>query len=124
QDIIHAEVTSNVPEEILLRKVRIFQPAKNVMQSGINGTRHWRLDFDVLPGSNRWENPLMGWASTADPLQGLDLKFSTSDEAVAFAQRQGWDYEVIQPAKKRFVKKVYAENYRYSPNALKYIHTK
>lgn len=34
------------------------------MQSGKAGYNHWRIDWDVLQGSGRWENPLMGWAST------------------------------------------------------------
>jgi NADH dehydrogenase (ubiquinone) Fe-S protein 4 len=34
------------------------------MQSGeAKGTR-WRIDWDVLQGGGRWENPLMGWASS------------------------------------------------------------
>lgn len=34
------------------------------MQSGSGKTERWRLDFDILPGGSRWENPLMGWASS------------------------------------------------------------
>lgn len=34
------------------------------MQSGSGKTERWRLDFDALPGGGRWENPLMGWASS------------------------------------------------------------
>lgn len=44
--------------------VRVFQPAKSATTSGKAGTRDWRVDFDVLQGSGRWESPLMGWAST------------------------------------------------------------
>merc|ERR1719309_1042581 len=62
------DITSltGVPEEhIKPRKVRIFVPTKNAMQSGANNTKKWRMDFDTR---ERWENPLMGWASTGDPL--------------------------------------------------------
>ena len=53
---------SGIPEEQLkTRKVRIFVPARNPMQSGSYGTRRWRIEFDT---KERWENPLMGWAST------------------------------------------------------------
>lgn len=52
---------SGVPEEhIKTRKVRIYQPAKNAMQSGTNNIHFWQLDFDTR---ERWENPLMGWTS-------------------------------------------------------------
>jgi hypothetical protein len=46
------------------RTVRIFTPTKSTMQSAKQGTQHWQIDWDVLPGSGRWENELMGWAST------------------------------------------------------------
>ncbi|KAF1389416.1 hypothetical protein PFLUV_G00073200 [Perca fluviatilis] len=58
------DITSltGVPEEhIKTRKVHIFVPTKTAMQSGVNGTKKWKMDFDTR---ERWENPLMGWAST------------------------------------------------------------
>ncbi|KAG2466645.1 NDUS4 protein, partial [Polypterus senegalus] len=56
---------SGVPEEhIKTRKVRIFVSARNAMQSGIQNTRKWKMEFDTR---ERWENPLMGWASTTKP---------------------------------------------------------
>ena len=52
---------TGVPEEhIKTRKVHIFVPAKTAMQSGANNKK-WKMDFDTR---ERWENPLMGWAST------------------------------------------------------------
>jgi NADH dehydrogenase (ubiquinone) Fe-S protein 4 len=54
------------------------------MQSAKGKTKVWKLDWDVLPGAGRWENPLMGWASSADYMQGTELKFVTAEEAVAF----------------------------------------
>lgn len=53
---------SGIPEEhIKTRRVRIYKPPKNAMQSGTNNIQHWQMEFDNRP---RWENPLMGWAST------------------------------------------------------------
>ena len=52
---------SGVPEEQLETRVaRIFVPARNAMQSGTDNIQHWELQFDT---QERWENPLMGWAS-------------------------------------------------------------
>ena len=52
---------SGVPEELKrTRVVRIYKPARNAMQSGTNNINHWNLEFDT---QERWENPLMGWAS-------------------------------------------------------------
>ena len=44
--------------------VRVYQPTRNTMQSGGAKGMPWRLDWDILPGGGRWENPLMGWASS------------------------------------------------------------
>lgn len=53
---------SGVPEEhIVTRRVRITLPTKNTMQSGTNNLDYWKIEFD---NRERWENPLMGWAST------------------------------------------------------------
>lgn len=48
-------------EQIKSRKVRIYEPPKNCMQSGTNNIGHWEMDFDT---KERWENPLIGWCST------------------------------------------------------------
>lgn len=53
---------SGVPKEhVVTRRVRIYKPAKNAMQSGTFDTQKWKLDFE---NRERWENPLMGWTST------------------------------------------------------------
>jgi len=49
--------------ELNHRAVRIYQPTRNTMQSGA-GTARWKIDFDILQGGGRWENPLMGYASS------------------------------------------------------------
>ncbi|EMP42386.1 NADH dehydrogenase [ubiquinone] iron-sulfur protein 4 [Chelonia mydas] len=54
------------------------------MQAGVNNTKKWKLEFDTR---ERWENPLMGWASTADPLSNMVLAFSTKEDAIAFAEK-------------------------------------
>jgi hypothetical protein len=40
----------------------------------------------------RWTNPLMGWSSSADPVQALKIKFNSKEEAIRFAERQGYSY--------------------------------
>jgi NADH dehydrogenase (ubiquinone) Fe-S protein 4 len=46
------------------------------MQSGSAKTDRWRVDWDILPGGGRWENPLMGWASSCVLLCFLILQIS------------------------------------------------
>jgi NADH dehydrogenase (ubiquinone) Fe-S protein 4 len=62
----------------------------------------------------RWESPLMGWTSSADPVQALKLQFNHVEEAIQFAQRNGLKYrveEVDLPVQKE--EKSYADNFRY-----------
>ncbi|KAI8148458.1 ETC complex I subunit conserved region-domain-containing protein [Fennellomyces sp. T-0311] len=118
------ESISGAPEELLDRTVRIFSPSKPATQSGKFGTRHWRIDFDVLPEGNRWENPLIGWASSADYEQALAIKFYSKEAAIHFAEKQGWSYYVQEPKKVKYVKKSYADNYKYVPGKLRLIKTK
>ena len=49
----------------------------------------WKIEFDTR---ERWENNLMGWSSSGDPLSNMQLDFATKEEAVAFAEKNSWDY--------------------------------
>ena len=42
----------------------------------------------------------MGWTSTADPLAHVGrsaLEFESAAAATEYAQRQGWQYQLVQP---------------------------
>ena len=82
------------------------------------------MDWDVLTKGHRWENPLMGWQSSADMMQGTNLKFPSKEDAITFAEKQGYEYYVQEPNSRRFTPKVYANNFLYSPKKLKHIRTK
>lgn len=81
---ITADVVSDAPQELRHRGVRIYKPTKNTMQSGKGKTKVWRIDWDTLQGAGRWTNPLMGWQSSADYMQGTSLVFRTQEDAVRF----------------------------------------
>ena len=74
---------------------RIFKPAKNAMQSGTAKTREWQLDYE--PEQPRAIEPLMGWTSSGDMKQQLTIRFDTKEEAVAYCEREGIPYQVIEP---------------------------
>ena len=45
------------------------------------------------PLIQRWQNPLIGWTSTADPFEHMarsSLNFETKEAAIAFAQKNGF----------------------------------
>ncbi|KAG1751152.1 Ndufs4, NADH dehydrogenase Fe-S protein 4 [Suillus lakei] len=116
-DVLTAEVISGAPAELRHRMVRIYQPARNTMQSGAGKSERWRIDWDVLLGAGRWENPLMGWASSA-----LGMSFRSKEDAMHFAEKQGMLQQ--PPPTKKIPPKNYSENFVYRPNKLRIMRTK
>ena len=90
---------------------RIYKPAKTAMQSGVARTLEWVLENE--PESRREIDPLMGWTSSADTGTQVTLRFATKAEAIAFAEREGIAYTVVEPTVKRMQKKSYAENFKF-----------
>jgi len=78
------------------------------MQSGKRSTKKWLLEFDTL---NLGVNPLMGWISSIDTMSEVKIKFSTKDQAINYAKKNNIDYNVIEPQKRKIIKKSYADNF-------------
>ncbi|KAI1322925.1 putative NADH-ubiquinone oxidoreductase 18 kDa subunit [Xylariaceae sp. FL0255] len=123
-DILPAAVLSGAPIELQARTVRIYQPSKPATQSGTWGSHHWRMDWDILGKGHRWENPLMGWQSSGDFMQGTKIEFKTKEDAIRFAEKQGYEYFVQEPKQRSFTPKAYANNFLYSPKKLKLVRAK
>lgn len=105
-------LVSGVPEEhIKTRTVRIFQPAKNAMQSGTNNIHHWRIDFDTR---ERWENPLMGWTSTGDPLSNVQVNFASVSAAIEHCEKMGWKYYIQKPNMAAPKQRSYGSNFAWN----------
>ncbi|KAI5840708.1 ETC complex I subunit conserved region-domain-containing protein [Morchella snyderi] len=115
---------SGAPIDLKSRTVRIFKPAKPATQSGNWNGKQWRMDWDVLGKGHRWENSLMGWQSSGDPMQGTHIFFKTKEDAIHFAEKQGYEWFVQEPNERGFKPKVYASNFYHSPKKLKVIRTK
>ncbi|PWG18006.1 ETC complex I subunit [Salibaculum griseiflavum] len=79
-------------------RARIYQPARNAMQSGTAKTKHWVLEY--APASQREVDPLMGWTSSSDTQSQVRLRFDTKDEAIAYAEAHGIDAIVREPKKR------------------------
>ncbi|CAH1797296.1 unnamed protein product, partial [Owenia fusiformis] len=110
--VVDISVLSGVPEEhITTRHVRIFTPARNAMQSGTYNTRKWRIEFETR---ERWENPLMGWTSTGDPLSNVHVDFSSKEDAIAFCEKNSWEYSVEEKRQPKLKMKSYGDNFSWS----------
>ncbi|KAF2754347.1 hypothetical protein EJ05DRAFT_138689 [Pseudovirgaria hyperparasitica] len=121
---IPAAVLSGAPIDLQARTVRIYRPTKPATQSGDWHSHHWLMDWDPLPKGHRWENPLMGWQSSADCMQGHRIQFKSKEDAIDFANKQGYEYFVQEPNERKFVPKAYATQFIYSPKKLKTVRTK
>jgi NADH dehydrogenase (ubiquinone) Fe-S protein 4 len=82
------------------------------------------MDWDILQKGHRWQNPLIGWESSADYMQGTHMNFKTKEDAILFAQKQGYEYFVQEPNVRKFGPKVYASQFTHSSQKLKQIRTK
>ncbi|MFV0411572.1 MAG: ETC complex I subunit [Paracoccus sp. (in: a-proteobacteria)] len=99
-------------------RVRIYQPARNAMQSGTARTRLWVLEYPQADA--RDIDPLMGWTSSDDTQSQVRLRFPTREEAEAYARERGLDYVVTEPHARRpnVRPRGYGENFatdRYAP---------
>ncbi len=91
-------------------RARIYQPPKNAMQSGKARTKQWLLEFE--PESARSPDPLMGWTSSSDMRQQIQVEFDTSEEAIAFADKHAIAYQLFEPHRPAPKSKSYADNFR------------
>ena len=76
-------------------RARIYQPARNAMQSGTAKAKGWVLEF--APASAREVDPLMGWTSTTDTSTQVKLRFDSREAAEDYARAQGIAAEVVLP---------------------------
>ncbi len=91
-----------------MKKAKIYIPSKTAMQSGRGKLKKWVLQFETKDPSI---NPLMGWETSTDTLEEVILKFSTKEQALEYAENNNISYTVVEPKKKEFVIKSYADNF-------------
>ena len=91
-----------------MKKAKIYIPTKTAMQSGRGKIKQWILEFTT---KNTSISPLMGWESSTDTLGEVVLKFPTKEKAIEYAKANDISYTVLEPKKKEFVIKSYADNF-------------
>lgn len=93
-------------------RAKIYQPAKNAMQSGKGKTRQWLLEFEKpAPGT---PDALMGWNTMPDTITEVKLTFATKDEAIAYANAKNIPFELFEPKAAKPMASAYAENFSFS----------
>ncbi|XGW20338.1 hypothetical protein V3C99_003835 [Haemonchus contortus] len=108
-----AEIGGRPAEHTEERTVRIFRAAREATQAPWGNTKAWRIEFD---NRQRWENPLMGWSSSGDPLSNLsmNLKFASKEDAIEFCEKNRWPYEIEKEHERKILPKNYGSNFAWS----------
>jgi hypothetical protein len=91
-------------------EARIYQPAKNAMQSGRAKQDNWVLEY--LAAEPKKVDQLMGWSGSGDTNAQVKLKFTSLEAAEARAKSLGLEYEVKRPRNRVVKAKSYSDNFR------------
>ena len=91
-------------------KAKIFKPAKTAMQSGRSKFNKWVLKFSDK--KNQLKETMMGWNGGSSTISQIELKFSSKEEAVNYAKKNGIDYEVLETRERKVINKSYADNFK------------
>ena len=91
-----------------MKRARIYIPTKSVMQSAKGNSQKWTLEFEC---KDTGVNPLMGWETSVDTMSEVKLEFSSKESAIDYAKKNNIEYYIIEPQKRKVVKKSYTNNF-------------
>ncbi len=82
------------------------------MQSGLAKSNIWQIAFPT--DNTKYIYPTIGWTGSADMKQELNryLQFPSKEEAIRFAEKKKWQYEISEPQVKKVIPKSYTENFK------------
>lgn len=97
------------PEEWRIARARVYSPSPSPMQAGRARAGKWLVEFEphLKPGID----PLMGWDTSADPLQQVRMSFNSLEEALAYCRRERLATDVEMPAPHKPKPKSYTDNF-------------
>ena len=92
-------------------QAKIYQPARNAMQSGQAKTKTWVLEY--VSAEARKVDPLMGWTSSGDMNSQVKLTFESKEAAIEYATSKGLAYSIEDPKKRAHIIRQggYGENF-------------
>ena len=87
----------------------IFQPSKSAMQSGLGKSEKWCLSNSTANES--FMNSVFCWTGSSNSEKNLTLFFDTLESAVRYAESKSFKFDVIEPKKRKIIKKSYSRNF-------------
>lgn len=91
-------------------KIIIYRQAKSAMQSGKLNCKKW-LAKPIEETNSRSVDSLMHWISCDDTKTQLQFEFSNKEDAIDYAIKNNFEYEVFEPQELKIKPKSYAENF-------------
>jgi len=91
-----------------MKKAKIYIPTQSAMQSGKNKSKKWILEYNT---HDTGVDPLMGWETSTDTMSEIKLEFSSKEFAINYAKKNNINYYVIEPQRRKIVKKSYTDNF-------------
>ena len=91
-------------------KVTIYRPRSSVNTQGSCSGKKWIIKFEC--DSSKFTYDLMKWTGSKDMSSELKLTFETKEQAIEFANKKKWSYQIQDDYTKKIIKKNYAENFK------------
>jgi hypothetical protein len=89
---------------------RITEIDRKTTQSGKARAGQWLLEFERTQPQR--PDPLTGWNGSGDTKTQVRLFFATSDDAIAYCRRHGFDHHLVPAAPVTLKLQAYADNFR------------
>ncbi len=79
------------------------------MQAGLAKSQFWLMEY--IGEKDQYTEPLMHWTGSNDTKTQVSMKFASCQEAIDFATKNGWSYQIAKNHQRQFRPKSYAENF-------------
>ena len=89
---------------------RIIEEQRKTTQSGKARQGCWTLEFERQEAQR--PDPLTGWNGSGDTKTQVRLRFDSKEEALAYAERNGFTVHLIPAAAAKLKIQAYADNFR------------
>ena len=91
-------------------KFLIYRQSKSAMQSGKKNAKKWLMTLVEESNSRSISAPL-SWVASDDTNTQLQFNFSTKEQAIEYAESQGFEYEIRDSFDQVIKPKSYANNF-------------
>lgn len=89
---------------------RIIETDRKTTQSGRAKAGKWTLEFENDRAQRH--DPLTGWVGNATTATQVRLAFATKEQAIAYAEKHGLAYHIVEAPPVKLKLQAYADNFR------------